>query len=91
MLRQLRFKVTRQVRKTAGIYCKRFSETFGHVDIFIHNAGPYMHDRKPMTEYGSDEWKYIMDGNLIGFFLFCEGTYSTNAQQKLGQSHYLRV
>ncbi|CAH0276657.1 3-oxoacyl-[acyl-carrier-protein] reductase FabG [Peribacillus sp. Bi96] len=43
-------------------------DAFGHVDIFIHNAGPYMHDRKPMTEYSSDEWKYIMDGNLNGFF-----------------------
>ncbi|MGE7759863.1 SDR family oxidoreductase [Peribacillus sp. NPDC097895] len=43
-------------------------DAFGHVDIFIHNAGPYIHDRKPMTEYSSDEWKYIMDGNLNGFF-----------------------
>jgi 3-oxoacyl-[acyl-carrier protein] reductase len=51
---------------------QKISETFGHVDIFIHNAGPYMHDRKPMTEYGSDEWKYIMDGNLNGFFYFAK-------------------
>ncbi|KWW22419.1 3-ketoacyl-ACP reductase [Peribacillus simplex] len=47
-------------------------ETFGHVDIFVHNAGPYMHDRKPMNEYSSEEWKYIMDGNLNGFFYFAK-------------------
>ncbi|AOH55287.1 3-oxoacyl-ACP reductase [Peribacillus muralis] len=45
---------------------------FGHVDIFVHNAGPYMHDRKPMSEYSSDEWKYIIDGNLNGFFYFAK-------------------
>ncbi|MFD9628391.1 SDR family oxidoreductase [Peribacillus muralis] len=46
--------------------------TFGHVDIFVHNAGPYMHDRKPMNEYSSEEWKYIIDGNLNGFFYFAK-------------------
>jgi len=38
------------------------------IDIFIHNAGPYVHERKKMTEYSNDEWRYIMNGNLNSFF-----------------------
>ncbi|MFE4239958.1 SDR family oxidoreductase [Peribacillus butanolivorans] len=56
--------------------CKQVTElvieAFGHVDMFIHNAGPYMHERRPMTEYSSNEWNYIMNGNLNGFFYFAK-------------------
>jgi 3-oxoacyl-[acyl-carrier protein] reductase len=52
--------------------CRKVAElvlaSFGHVDLFIHNAGPYVHQRMPMTEYSSEEWNYIMNGNLNGFF-----------------------
>lgn len=43
-------------------------DTFGRIDFFIHNAGPYLHERKSMTEYSSEEWNYMMNGNLNGFF-----------------------
>ncbi|OIK09519.1 SDR family oxidoreductase [Bacillus sp. MUM 13] len=43
-------------------------ENFGKIDIFIHNAGPYIQERKPMADYTSEEWNYLMNGNLNGFF-----------------------
>lgn len=43
-------------------------DTFGRIDFFIHNAGPYLHERKRMTEYSSKEWHYMVNGNLNGFF-----------------------
>ncbi|MEK3797403.1 SDR family oxidoreductase [Peribacillus sp. FSL H8-0477] len=43
-------------------------QSFGRIDVFIHNAGPYIHERKPMLEYSSEEWNYLMNGNLTGFF-----------------------
>lgn len=41
---------------------------FGKIDILIHNAGPYINERKPMAEYTSEEWNYLINGNLNGFF-----------------------
>jgi 3-oxoacyl-[acyl-carrier protein] reductase len=38
------------------------------IDILIHNAGPYIHERKRLTEYSFDEWRYLMDGNLSAVF-----------------------
>lgn len=41
---------------------------FSTVDILIHNAGPYIHGRKPMTEYSIVEWDYLINGNLNAVF-----------------------
>lgn len=41
---------------------------FSTIDIVIHNAGPYIHERKKMTDYSIDEWNYIINGNLNGVF-----------------------
>ncbi|KAB2338154.1 SDR family oxidoreductase [Cytobacillus depressus] len=41
---------------------------FSSIDIFIHNAGPYMHERKVMTEYSFTEWNYMINGNLNALF-----------------------
>ncbi|WP_053366836.1 SDR family oxidoreductase [Bacillus sp. FJAT-27245] len=38
------------------------------IDIFIHNAGPYIHDRKSLTDYTFDEWNSIVAGNLSSAF-----------------------
>lgn len=38
------------------------------IDIYVHNAGPYIHERRKMTEYTYDEWNYIMNGNINSFF-----------------------
>ncbi|MBY0124534.1 SDR family oxidoreductase [Bacillus sp. S/N-304-OC-R1] len=38
------------------------------IDILVHNAGPYMHERKVMTDYSFSEWNYIINGNLNALF-----------------------
>lgn len=38
------------------------------IDVVIHNAGPYVHERKKMTEYSFDEWNYLINGNLNAVF-----------------------
>lgn len=43
-------------------------DKFGKIDILIHNAGPYIHERKMMADYSSEEWNYLINGNLNGFF-----------------------
>lgn len=52
--------------------CERLMEKIASIhdgiDIFVHNAGPYIHERKTMTEYTLDDWNYIMNGNLNSFF-----------------------
>lgn len=42
--------------------------SFSSIDILIHNAGPYIHERKLMTEYTFDEWNYLINGNLNAVF-----------------------
>ncbi|MBP2239449.1 3-oxoacyl-[acyl-carrier protein] reductase [Cytobacillus eiseniae] len=49
------------------IASKAFSE-FHTIDILIHNAGPYIHERKAMTEYSVENWNYIINGNLNAVF-----------------------
>ncbi|MGG3913758.1 SDR family oxidoreductase [Rossellomorea vietnamensis] len=38
------------------------------VDILIHNAGPYVKERKSFSEYSPEEWNYIVNGNLNSVF-----------------------
>ncbi|MGN1401103.1 MAG: SDR family oxidoreductase [Bacillus sp. (in: firmicutes)] len=41
---------------------------FGSINIFIHCAGPYVHEQKRMADYTVDEFQYIINGNLNSFF-----------------------
>lgn len=38
------------------------------IDVLIHNAGPYIHERKEMIDYSFDEWNYMINGNLNTVF-----------------------
>jgi 3-oxoacyl-[acyl-carrier protein] reductase len=38
------------------------------IDVVIHNAGPYIRERKKLTDYSFDEWNYIINGNLNAVF-----------------------
>jgi 3-oxoacyl-[acyl-carrier protein] reductase len=38
------------------------------IDILIHNAGPYVKERKTFDEYSPEEWNYIVNGNLNSVF-----------------------
>ena len=44
-------------------------ERFGSVDIIVNNAG--VNIRKPLTEFPVDEWRSVIDVNLVGPFLVC--------------------
>jgi 3-oxoacyl-[acyl-carrier protein] reductase len=41
---------------------------FQSIDIIVHNAGPYIHERKAMAEYTLNEWSYLVNGNLNAVF-----------------------
>lgn len=43
-------------------------DVFPTIDIVIHNAGPYVHERKKLVDYRLDEWEYLINGNLNGVF-----------------------
>ncbi|MDQ0217925.1 SDR family oxidoreductase [Peribacillus cavernae] len=59
--------------------------TFGKIDILIHNAGPYIHERKTMIEYTSEEWNYLISGNLNGFFYMAKQVIPYMRSQKWGR------
>ncbi|RSD26231.1 SDR family oxidoreductase [Mesobacillus subterraneus] len=41
---------------------------FSAIDIVVHNAGPYISERKKMADYSVDEWDYLVNGNLNAVF-----------------------
>lgn len=46
-----------------------FIETqFGYVDTVVHSAGPFVFQRKRVTEYSALEWDYMITGNLSSAF-----------------------
>lgn len=55
------------------------------IDILIHNAGPYKHERKKMTDYTVDEWNYLMNGNLNSVFLLSKLLIPKMRLQKWGR------
>jgi 3-oxoacyl-[acyl-carrier protein] reductase len=42
--------------------------TLGHADALIHNFGPFVFERFPLTDYTDEMWSRMMDGNLNSFF-----------------------
>ncbi|MGR3764693.1 SDR family oxidoreductase [Rossellomorea sp. NS-SX7] len=52
--------------------CERMAEKINKesdgIDILIHNAGPYVKERKTFDEYSPEEWNYIVNGNLSSVF-----------------------
>ncbi|WP_404403369.1 SDR family oxidoreductase [Jeotgalibacillus malaysiensis] len=38
------------------------------IDILVHNAGPYISERKKMTDYSYEEWDQMINGNLNAVF-----------------------
>ncbi|MEH7121032.1 SDR family oxidoreductase [Neobacillus vireti] len=41
---------------------------YSSIDVLVHNAGPYIHERKKLTDYSFEEWDYLIHGNLTGVF-----------------------
>lgn len=61
----------------------QFSPT---IDIFVHNVGPYIHERKRMVDYSADEWEYMVKGNLNSFFYLAKPII-----EKMREQHWGRI
>ncbi|MCL6572824.1 MAG: SDR family oxidoreductase [Bacillus sp. (in: Bacteria)] len=69
--------------------CKRIVDqtmsTYPTVDILVHNAGPYIHERKRLTDYLFEEWNYIVQGNLSAAFYLSNLIIPSMRKQKWGR------
>ena len=61
-----------------------FSE-FASIDVVIHNAGPYIHERKKITDYSIEEWNYLINGNLNAVFYLSKAIIPCMRKQKWGR------
>lgn len=59
--------------------------TCGTVDVLVHNAGPYIHERKKMTDYSFEEWNYLLHGNLSAVFYLSKLFIPEMRKQKWGR------
>ena len=47
-------------------------ERYGRIDILVNNAGLYASlEMRPFTEIPADEWRRVMDVNILSMFLTC--------------------
>jgi 3-oxoacyl-[acyl-carrier protein] reductase len=60
-------------------------ERFGRIDFMINNAGPFIFERKKLTDYTDEEWYEIIDGNLNAVFHFVKLTIPVMRKQKFGR------
>ncbi|MEC1521336.1 SDR family oxidoreductase [Neobacillus niacini] len=58
---------------------------FNSLDIVIHNAGPYVHERKKISEYSFDEWNYIINGNLNAVFYLSKAIIPNMRERRWGR------
>ncbi|MCA1054506.1 SDR family oxidoreductase [Rossellomorea aquimaris] len=69
--------------------CERMAglinEKHGGIDILIHNAGPYVKERKTFDEYSPEEWNYIVNGNLNSVFYLTRLLIPSMRQKKWGR------
>lgn len=64
---------------------KEITASVPGIDILIHNAGPYIHERKDMVQYEFAEWEYIINGNLNGVFYLSKLVLPYMRRQKWGR------
>lgn len=58
---------------------------WGRLDILIHNAGPYIKERKKLSEYSYDEWHEILNGNLSSAFYLFQSAIPQMRKNKWGR------
>ncbi|MBT2639481.1 SDR family oxidoreductase [Bacillus sp. ISL-39] len=58
---------------------------FTAVDIVVHNAGPYISERKKMADYHVDEWSYLINGNLNAVFYLSNLLIPSMRERKWGR------
>jgi 3-oxoacyl-[acyl-carrier protein] reductase len=60
-------------------------EAFSGIHVLVLNAGPYIHERKKMTDYTFEEWNYLINGNLNGAFYLSKLVIPIMRRQKWGR------
>lgn len=58
---------------------------FAAIDIVVHNAGPYISERKKMADYQVDEWNYLINGNLNAVFYLSNLLIPSMRERKWGR------
>ncbi|WP_062105982.1 SDR family oxidoreductase [Bacillus niameyensis] len=59
--------------------------SFGRIDYFINNAGPYIFVRKKLVDYEDYEWYEMIEGNLSAVFHFSKLIIPIMRQQQFGR------
>ena len=57
----------------------------GSIDILVHNAGPFIREKKTISEYTIVEWQQMMDGNLNSFFYLLKALLPVMQAQRWGR------
>jgi NAD(P)-dependent dehydrogenase (short-subunit alcohol dehydrogenase family) len=61
-------------------------ERCGRIDILVNNAGLYASlEMRPFTEIPVDEWRQVMDVNVLSMFLTCRAVVPTMREQGGGR------
>ena len=58
---------------------------FGRIDYLIHNAGPYIFERKKLADYTDDEWYEMIEGNLSAMFHLFKRVVPIMRNQRFGR------
>jgi 3-oxoacyl-[acyl-carrier protein] reductase len=58
---------------------------FGRIDYLINNAGPFIFERKRLTDYSDGEWYEMIEGNLSAVFHLLKLTIPIMRNQKFGR------
>ncbi|GLB61139.1 SDR family oxidoreductase [Cytobacillus sp. NCCP-133] len=58
---------------------------FPAIDILVHNAGPYVHERIGMADYSFDQWNYLINGNLNAVFYLSKMLLPKMREKKWGR------
>jgi 3-oxoacyl-[acyl-carrier protein] reductase len=58
---------------------------FGRIDYLINNAGPFVFERKRLTDYSDGEWYEMIEGNLSAVFHLLKLTIPVMRNQKFGR------
>lgn len=69
--------------------CRRIVDqaisNFHSINVLIHNAGPYIQERKKLTDYSFEEWDYLIQGNLNAVFYLSKLVIPIMRKQKWGR------
>ncbi|MGL4820335.1 MAG: SDR family oxidoreductase [Bacilli bacterium] len=57
----------------------------GPIDILVHNAGPYIFERKRLMDYSESEWLSLMNGNLVNVWYLLQEVVPSMRDAQFGR------